>query len=170
MTYDPQRHHRRSIRLKGYDYSRPGAYYVTICAQNRECLFGGIVDGRTQLFDPGKILVKWWDAIPNHFPNVKLDEYVVMPNHMHGIIFIVEEMSNVGRGEMTSPLPKHRHKPTLGQIMGYLQYQCTKEINQLFGTPGAKVLHRNYYEHIVQNENELNRIRRYIIENPMKRE
>ena len=83
------KHNRRSIRLQGFDYSQAGAYFVTICAQNRECLFGEIVDGEMWLNDAGRVVQKCWDDILVHFPYVEMDECVVMPNHVHGIIAIV---------------------------------------------------------------------------------
>ncbi len=97
--FDPQKHHRRSIRLKGYDYSSEGAYYVTIVAQGRECLFGEIIDGEMYLNRYGEIVQKWWNEIPVHFLNVELGAFVIMPNHVHGIIYIVTEC----RGEVLSP-------------------------------------------------------------------
>lgn len=100
--FDPQKHHRRSIRLKGYDYSSEGAYYVTIVAQGRECLFGEIIDGEMHLSQYGEIIQKWWDEILVHFPNVELGAFVIMPNHVHGIIFIIDNR----RGEVISP---HHH-------------------------------------------------------------
>ena len=90
MRFDPERHHRRSIRLKGYDYRKSGAYFVTICTQNRECLFGEIVDGQMILNDVGRMVQSLWDELPRHFPNVELDAFGAMPNHVHGIIMIRE--------------------------------------------------------------------------------
>ena len=101
MKYNLVIHHRRSIRLQGYDYSLLGAYFVTICTQNRVCLFGEIADGKIVLNNAGKIAKQCWLEIPNHFPNVSLDQYVIMPNHVHGIIIIngnddKTNMNNVG--------------------------------------------------------------------------
>ncbi len=92
MKYDPEKHHRRSIRLGGYDYSQPGAYFITLCTHNRQCLFGDVVNGKMVLNGYGKIVEHCWLEIPQHFEHVELDEYVVMPNHIHGIIII----KNVG--------------------------------------------------------------------------
>lgn len=104
--FDPQKHHRRSVRLKGYDYSSEGAYYVTIVAQGRECLFGEIVDGEMHLSKYGEIIQKWWDEIPVHFLNVELGAFVIMPNHVHGIILIIDNR----RGEVISPrVSPHDH-------------------------------------------------------------
>src|SRR4030095_4177746 len=86
MKFNPNIHHRKSIRLKDYDYTQLGAYFVTICTQNRECLFGGIFNGEMELNEKGQIVGECWKFIPNHFSGVELDEYVIMPNHFHGII------------------------------------------------------------------------------------
>jgi hypothetical protein len=88
MPYDPQKHHRRSIRLKGYDYTQPGAYYITLCTKARQCLFGDVVKGEMRLNSLGYIAFTCWQAIPNHFPHVELDAFVIMPNHLHGILVI----------------------------------------------------------------------------------
>jgi len=87
--YNPDIHHRRSIRLKGYDYSRAGLYFVTICCQNRAHLFGGIINGKMALNDAGEMIEKLWNEIPNDFTDIYLHEYITMPNHIHGIIEIV---------------------------------------------------------------------------------
>ena len=89
MKYNPDIRHRRSIRLQGFDYSQAGAYFVSICTQNRECLFGEIVEGKMVLNDAGRIVQTVWDDLPNHYLDVELDECVVMPNHVHGIVVIV---------------------------------------------------------------------------------
>jgi len=110
----PQKHHRRSIRLKGYDYASAGAYFVTIVTHGRECLFGEIVNGQIQLNVYGHAAAECWRALPEHFPNVELGAYVFMPNHVHGIIVIHDAGENgaavnpppvVGRG---MPRPYHR--------------------------------------------------------------
>ena len=93
MTYNPAIHHRRSIRLKGYDYSKAVLYFITICCYNRECLFGDVVNGEMVLNDAGKFADECWNIIPDHFPNAILHEYIIMPNHIHGII---ELLNNIG--------------------------------------------------------------------------
>jgi REP element-mobilizing transposase RayT len=93
---DPHQRHRRSIRLRDYDYAQVGAYFVTVCAQNRDCLFGEVMNGEVRLNSFGRIVAECWNAISKHFPNVELDESVVMPNHVHGIIIITLD---VRRGE-----------------------------------------------------------------------
>jgi REP element-mobilizing transposase RayT len=165
MIYNPDKHHRRSIRLKEYDYSQAGAYFVTICAQNRDCLFGDIIDREIQLNTVSKMVRMWWNYLPKKYPNVELDDYTIMPNHLHGIIVINDHYR---RGEVTSPLQSPLPQPTLGKIIAYFKYQSTKYVNQLHKTPGIKLWQRNYYEHIIRDENEINRIRKYIIENPLK--
>ena len=169
FKFDPQKHHRRSIRLPGYDYSQAGAYYVTIVTQRRTCLFGEIIDGEMYLSEYGKIVQKWWDEIPIHFPGVELGAFVIMPNHVHGIIFITTDR----RGKVLSPLddPKNNlqdvysdrtnnlggetpplRRPTLGQIVAYLKYQSTKEMNRIETDKViTKFWQRNYYEHVIRD-------------------
>jgi putative transposase len=91
MKFDPRIHHRRSIRLKGYDYRQAGGYFVTMVTQGREELFGEVVNGEMILNDAGEMIVRWWLQLPNKFPNVNVDIFVVMPNHFHGIIFIIDD-------------------------------------------------------------------------------
>ncbi|MBN1541561.1 transposase [candidate division KSB1 bacterium] len=180
MKYDPYIHHRRSIRLKGYDYSQAGAYFVTICTHNHECIFGEIIHGQMALNDAGRVVQTVWVDLPNHYPNIELDEYVVMPNHVHGIIVIVvgpdfKPAHVVGAGFKPAPTttrPDFKPAPTtrhgLPEIVRACKTFSARRINQMRGMPGAKLWQRNYYEHIIRNENELNRIRKYIINNPMK--
>ncbi|MGQ9852490.1 MAG: transposase, partial [Candidatus Oleimicrobiaceae bacterium] len=88
MPYKPEKHHRRSIRLKGYNYTQAWAYFVTICTQNRECLFGEIVNGQMVLNDAGRMIQMVWGAIPEHYPGIKTDAFVIIPNYIHGIVVI----------------------------------------------------------------------------------
>jgi REP element-mobilizing transposase RayT len=103
MKFDPDRHHHRSIRLKGYDYAQAGAYFVTICAQDRACLFGAITDREMQMNDAGEMIARWWEEVPHKFPSVELDLFVVMPNHFHGIIVLAD--SPVGADLRVCPDP-----------------------------------------------------------------
>src|SRR3990172_159079 len=89
MTYAAAKHHRRSIRLRGYDYTQAGAYFVTICTQNRECVFSEVVEGQMLLNGPGQMVESVWRELPQHYPGVQVDAFVVMPNHLHGIIVLV---------------------------------------------------------------------------------
>ena len=175
---------RRAMRLRDYDYSQPGAYFVTICAQHRKCLFGTITDGKMQLNEIGQIVVECWNHIRQHFPSVELGESVIMPNHFHGIISwgITEarasyplENINTRRGEISSSvntnLTRSRDEvplPALGKIMAYFKYQSTKQINQHYNTPGTRVWQRNYHDHIIRDDPDLQRLRQYIQDNPMK--
>jgi len=96
--YDPDRHHRRSIRLPGYDYGTAGAYFVTICTYQHACLFGDVIDGMMELSDLGTRVAAAWRAIPDKTPGVALDAWVVMPNHIHGIIVITAPLADIGAG------------------------------------------------------------------------
>jgi len=164
MNYNPKIHHRRSMRLKDYDYSQAGVYFVTICSQNRDCLFGEIVDDRMRLNKYGIIAKDEWRRSEQIRKEIKLDEFIVMPNHLHGIIFIENTVGANGR----SPLHrKNMGSKTLSSFMAGYKSFVTKQINILRQTPGILVWQRNYYEHIIRNETELNKIREYIIYNPV---
>jgi len=264
MRFDPERHRRRSMRLKGYDYSQAGAYFVTICTQGRACLFGEVVDGEMRLNDAGRMVVAEWERLPALFPNVVLDAFVVMPNHIHGIVILTDpaddatdgataigatisgattggaatggattrvapttagdDATPVGAGLVPAlstmarddaipvgagivpvpsvpapstpaqsvpapsvPVPSTPAQsvpapstpapsvpaPTLGDVIGAFKSRVTVEytrgVKTLGWTPFDKRLwQRNYYEHIIRNEEALNRIRRYIVENPIR--
>jgi len=169
MSLVVQRNQRRSIRLKDYDYSQEGAYFVTICTQGKACILGKVVNGEMRVNGYGNVVNKCWNEIPIHFSNVEIDESVVMPNHIHGIVTIVnncrgEVTSPTQKGAATAPLQKH----TLGQIIAYFKYQTVKSINQTHKTPGNRIWQRNYYEHVIRNEADLNEIRQYILDNPVQ--
>lgn len=167
---------RRATRLRGYDYSQPGAYFVTICAQHRKCLFGTIIDGKMQLNEIGQIVVEYWNYIPQHFLSVELGESVIMPNHIHGIV----ACNPVGAGSPRPPAEQqskhttvgerspHLTPPALGKIVAYFKYQSTKHINQHRNTPGTRIWQRNYHDHIIRDDPDLQRIRQYVQDNPMK--
>jgi len=172
--FDPARHHRRSIRLKNYDYSQPGAYFITIVTHQREKLFGDVINGEMRLNDAGKIARQcWWD-IPRHFPHVKLDEFVIMPNHIHGILIFVAAgtKNDIAGAKNFSPLqsqssnmPKSPSR-TVGSVVRGFKIGVTKWFRQ--NTDVYNVWQRNYYEHIVRNKTELRRIRQYILQNPKR--
>jgi putative transposase len=182
MKYNPDKHHRRSIRLKGYDYSQEGAYFITLCINKRLCLFGDVVDDEVQLNDAGKMLQTWWDKLSGKYENIKLDEYIIMPNHMHGIIFIVGADPCVcpkGQTVQTQPEGEHAGSPLqnnvipLSRMIQWFKMMSTNEyiinVKQKNWLPFYKKLwQRDYYERIIRNENELNKIRDYIIYNPHK--
>lgn len=170
MKYDPNKHHRRSIRLKCYDYSQPGAYFVTIVTHQRQCIFGRIVDGKMRLNEWGEIAKQCWNEIPQHYPNVTLDEYVIMPNHIHGIIILNENNTNdliVGVQNFEPPRNEYQHiiPKSIGSIVRGFKIGVTKWFRQ--HTDIYTVWQRNYYEHIIRNETELQNIRQYILNNPM---
>ena len=152
---------RRSIRLQGYNYSRPGAYFVTICTRNRECIFGDIVNADMVLNEYGIIVRDEWIKSAEIRDECELDEFVVMPNHFHGIMWIRAHCRGDRPVAPTGPRPH-----SLGSLMAGFKPAATKRINKLRRTPGAKLWQRNYYERIIRNDDELHRIREYIINNP----
>ena len=148
---------RRSLRLKGYDYSQAGAYFVTICTHNRECLFGGVLDGHMRLNDAGRSIQAAWETLPHFYPHAVLDAVVVMPNHVHGIIILV------GAGFKPAPTGICYGLP---ELIRAVKTFSSRRINELRGTPGATVWQRNYFERVIRNDNEMHRIREYIFNNP----
>ena len=167
MKYNPAKHHRRSIRLKGYDYTRSGLYFITICTYQKQCLFGDILDKQLRLNDFGNTASECWQAIPKHFPKIKLDEFVIMPNHIHGILFITDNHRGKAlpcsyKGKFGNPVAG-----SIPTIIGSYKSAVTKRINIIRNSKGSSLWQRNYYEHIIRNEESLNRIREYIINNPL---
>ncbi len=166
---------RRSIRLQGYDYSQAGAYYVTICTQDRACLFGQVKGGEMVLNEVGKIVEEEWLNTEKIRGNVQLDEFVIMPNHLHGIIIINDRrgvlnmpilntpISNMFKGECHSPL--RGASKNFGAIIRGYKSAVTKWFRQ--NTNIYNVWQRNYYEHIIRNGNDYDRIVKYIHDNPM---
>ncbi|KPL82164.1 hypothetical protein SE15_13880 [Thermanaerothrix daxensis] len=236
MRYDPTKHHRRSIRLKGYDYSQAGAYFITIVTQDRACLFGEVVDGAMRLNEYGRIVEFTWHDLVNHVTGIVLDTFVVMPNHVHGIVIITDAPDDVTVGAGSEPAPTATNpaptatkpaptttnlaptitkpapttmepaptatKPApatmepaptttepaptttdraptitttakpkrhaLPEIIRQFKTFSARRINQCRQTANVAVWQRNYYEHIVRDEHALNRIRRYILDNPAR--
>jgi putative transposase len=179
MKCNPEKHHRRSIRLKNYDYSKEGYYFITICTHNRECLFGEIEMGKMKLNAIGDIVEFTWKDLPN-YNKIILDYFIIMPNHIHGIIQI--NHSGVGAGSKPA-LQNAGSKPALeradlesaptkiqplSEIIRQFKTFSTRRIKQKQNTIGVPIWQRNYYEHIIRNNNELNKIRQYIQENPYK--
>jgi REP element-mobilizing transposase RayT len=180
MPFDPQVHHRRSIRLKGYDYALPGAYFVTMLAYQKKCLFGNILGDKVVFSEIGKKVRDCWLRLPKTF-NIRLDEWVIMPNHLHGIIWILDS----GMGEATAQTDYHDFKSfpavaspqqrpigtkpgSLGAIIQNFKTVSTRKSNQMQGTPGVSIWQRNYFERIIRDEEEWGRIRLYIQENPAR--
>jgi len=136
MKYNPDKHHRRSIRLQGYDYSQPGIYFITLCTQNRECLFGEILNGEMRLNEFGKIAHQCWLEMPHHFPHVQLDEFVIMPDHIHGIIVLNNIVGAKKFSPQPMPTPQRNITPfrspskTIGSIIRGFKIGVTKEFRQ----------------------------------------
>lgn len=168
MPYDPEQHNRRSIRLDGYDYGQPGAYFVTICTYKRMGLFGEVMDGQMRLTPFGRIVADEWRRTERVRDNVRLDAFVMMPNHVHGIIVITRRPDRCRGESQFAPTMREFRSPshTLGAIVRGFKGAATRRINRLRGAPGEPVWQRNYYEHIVRNWRDLERIRQYIAENP----
>ncbi|HXF47866.1 MAG TPA: transposase [Verrucomicrobiae bacterium] len=163
---------RRSIRLRGYDYSREGGYFITICTGNRESLFGEIIDGQMRLNDLGLIVQKVWDELPEHYPSIELDKFVIMPNHIHGIIILVgaglkPALSTPRAGLKPAPTGENSKKRSLAEIVRAFKTFSARRINEFRRMPGLPIWQRNYYEHIIRNESSLNKIREYIKGNPL---
>ena len=190
--YNPQMHNRRSIRFKGYDYTQAGLYFITICCQNRACLFGEIENGKMMLNDAGAIANDCWLNIPNHFPNAILHEYVIMPNHVHGIIELVGANNHSPVSELHSPktVGANNHSPktknvsvigdnraknvsplrspskTVGSVVRGFKIGVTKWMRQ--NTDIFHIWQRNYWEHIIRDDISYENISQYIINNPTK--
>jgi REP element-mobilizing transposase RayT len=157
MVYDPRQHHRRSIRLPGYDYSQSGVYFVTVVCRERALLLEDVT-ART-------IVNEAWRWLGSRYEYVQLDEHVVMPNHLHGILIL----GGVRRGgSRTAPTPQSTKWKPLGRLVAVFKTVSTKRINAVRGTSGLPFWQRNYYERIIRDEDEMTRIRRYVIENPAR--
>jgi REP element-mobilizing transposase RayT len=211
MTYNPAEHHRRSIRLKEYDYSLPGSYFITNCTQDHVCLFGEIINGEMILNEMGKIIADEWIKSAKIRNEIQFDEWVIMPNHFHAIAVISRVISRrddrpvipekitlpivtkqddrpVIPEKITLPIvtkqddrpviptvaippiisarPNGPKPQSIGALMAGFKSAVTTRINRLRRTPGVNIWQNNYWEHIIRDENECNRIRQYIIENP----
>lgn len=159
-----------------YNYADTGAYFVTICAHDRKCLFGSINAETMQPNQAGEMLEEWWIELSKKFPEIGLDEYVVMPNHFHGIVIIGEELAEDLRGRRSERDEKgrpHRGAPTLGAILGWFKAMTTNAyiqgIKERDWPPfSQKLWQRSYYDRVIRNDDELSLIRQYIISNPAK--
>ncbi len=191
--YNPDQHHRRSIRLQGYDYASAGSYFITICAHQRQCLFGEITDRQMMLNELGQCVRSVWMNLPQHFRSLELDKFIVMPNHIHGILSLC---TTDGRGEAfasrsgnhnvnphanASPLREDRaslrqnktHPPengtqpqSIAAIIQNFKSVSTRKINRMNQSSGRTIWQRNYYEHIIRDDRALQTIRQYIQNNP----
>ncbi|HDS29409.1 MAG TPA: transposase [Firmicutes bacterium] len=211
MKFNPECPHRRSIRLHGYDYSLPGAYFITICVQNGKCLFRKIQDAKMHLNEPGRMIKNIWDELPIHYDGVEIDEFIVMPNHVHGIIVltgnhrdgvqtgqprgVAPTTDHAGAGPRACPVDQTSTNNGLSQtacpidssskislikkslslpdvIHRFKTLTTRRYIDGIKQSGWAsfekRLWQRNYYEHIMRNEESLNCIRDYIINNPLK--
>jgi putative transposase len=183
MTNIHDIHHRRSIRLKDYDYAQTGAYFVTVCAWKKEYLFGEIKDGEMMLNEHGEIVAKCWHDLPNHYHHAQLDEFVIMPNHVLGIIMLTAVVGAGFKPALTKPAlvetrwaglkpaptkntPAKRH--VLPEIIRAFKTFSSRRVNIIRTTSGVPLWQRNYYEHVIRNEPEMHAIREYIHSNPLK--
>ena len=180
MPYNPEKHHRRSIRLKGYDYSQPGIYFVTLCIHRRECLLGEVIEGVMQLSAAGRIVEKEWLRNALVRRNVELDAFVIMPNHLHGLIILTDnpkvvprrnalpENLNSIKGYTQTNRPKGPVSGSLGAIIGQFKSLSGKRINRIRKSPGVSVWQRDFHDHIIRHEVALENIRQYIVKNPQR--
>ena len=194
MPYDPKRHHRRSIRLKGYDYSQAGLYFITICTHQRKCVFGKIESNEMVLNDFGIVANDQWIKLADRYPNFELDVFQIMPNHMHGIIMlndvgagfppapIANPNDTIGQPQGIAPTTTDENSmntigqpqgitPTVGDMIGAYKSLVANECLEIFKNRNldifmGKLWQRNYYEHIIHNEKSYKRISEYIINNP----
>lgn len=173
--FDPQKHHRHSIRLPNYDYAQPGAYFVTIVAWHRECLFGEGVGEEMRLNDIGKIIRWEWLELPKRLHFLELGAFVVMPNHFHGILIFHENVGATRQGltgsdfsELDgSPLPRGPKPASLGAVMAQFKSHVTKRLWRISSLQGTPIWQRNYYEHIIRNDCDLQTKTDYIEANPL---
>lgn len=157
---------RKSPRLQGYDYSREGAYFVTICTHGRAYLFGDVVDKQMRFNDVGSIADQMWYTIPQHHPHVELDAFVVMPNHVHGIIVINRD--SVGTGHAPSATNPQTTKQTLGVAIGAYKSAITKAVNRMMGLRAPLMWQLRFHDHIIRNAHELDNFRVYVADNPAR--
>jgi putative transposase len=167
MVFNPEIHHRRSIRLKGFDYSCPGDYFITVCVIKKELFFGKIVDHQMILNEIGELVKQEWLNTQKIRENIVCDEFVVMPNHIHGILRLNYDCrGTLPRAHSIEKFgkPLSNSVPT---IIRLFKSTSTKQINSLRGIPGTIIWQRNYYEHVIRNEVELMQIRKYVKSNPL---
>ena len=176
------RPNRKSPRLPGYDYTQSGAYFVTICTAQREYLFGDIVGDEMIYTESGEIAVQCWQNIPHHFPAIEVDCFIVMPNHVHGILFITEDlmandvgtryisslqnMADVQSNTETKRYTIGAKSGSLGAIVGTYKAAVTRTIHAKISNTNGRIWQERYHDHIIRNERSLNQLRAYIINNP----
>ncbi len=189
MPYDPERHHRQSVRWRDHDYATGGTYFVTLVTLDRECLFGDVRDGEIRLNELGLIVDREWAHSAIIRPEVTIDVFTVMPNHLHGLVTInpkegpivgahggapfsvvtnagVDQPLLVTSGRAHHRAPLQRSPRSLGSMIAAFKQVSTVAINIQRGTPGSKIWQRSFHEHIVRDETDFDRIAWYIVSNP----
>ena len=166
---------RINLRLRDYDYSQRGGYFVTVCVKNMECVLGKVVNEKMELSRTGEIASKYWMDISNHFNSVEIDEFVVMPNHVHGIIMInglvgagftpAHAARNLGK--LVENWATARVSPTLSQVIGSYKSLTTNKVHNE-NLHNGKLWQRSFYDRVIRSDEELNRVREYILNNPVK--
>jgi putative transposase len=179
MPYDPKKHHRRSIRLRGHNYSGGGAYFITICVQDKQCMLGRVVDSRMALSECGQVVQDVWDMLPQRFPTLVLDAFQLMPNHLHAVLVIpgtgLEPSLALATGAaviQTGPqavgTENSTRTPSMGEVVGVFKSISTIAVNCLEARAGRRLLQENFFEHIIRRMDELEKIRDYIRQNPAR--
>ena len=164
--FDPNIHRRRQVRLNGYDYSNGGAYFVTICTHEKRNVFSRVLDGTLQLHPYGRIADECWQQIPEHYPHVALDEWIIMPNHLHGILILTTDSNNIAPASFGKT-----QIGTVSAIINNFKGAVTRAINTSRveqNLSAVIVWQSRFYDRIIRNEKELNATRNYIIENPSR--
>jgi len=179
LTYDPKKHHRRTIRLRGHNYSGGGAYFITICVQDKQCMLGRVVDSRMTLSECGEVVQHVWETLPERFPILVPDAFQLMPNHLHAILVIpgtgLEPSLALATGTtVIQPSPQavgtesRTRTPSMGQVVGAFKSISTIAVNRLEARAGRRLLQENFFEHIIRSVDELEKIRDYIRQNPAR--
>jgi REP element-mobilizing transposase RayT len=172
MVYDPEKHHRRSIRLRGYDYRSDGAYFLTVCTRDRACVFGSVTGPAVNLSRRGMIASNCWHDVPNHRPYVVLDQFIVMPNHVHGIFWIEDGLADDCRADTCVALHHHGNQHprppagSVGAIVGSYKAAVSREINRLRPGAARDLWQPNYFEHVIRTDRGLEAAREYVRANP----
>jgi REP element-mobilizing transposase RayT len=164
---------RRSVRLRGFDYRHAGAYFATVCTFRRACILADIVEDQIRLTAAGRVIESAWQMIPEFFPHVELDWFVVMPNHLHGILILHDALrAKHPIGPDASPLqgsrPRGTRSGTLSAVMQTAKAMTTRRVHAIPGMEGIRLWQRGFYDHVIRGDTELNRIRSYIEENPLR--
>lgn len=171
MACQPPDHHRRSVRLAGYDYRWPGAYFVTLCTYRHRCVLGQVVGEETVFSELGELVARCWSEIPAHSDRASLGEFVIMPNHLHGIIVLAGRGTPQRPKVAACPYDAQRRfgeaqRGPLATIIGVYKSVVTRRVNAQLGASGTPFWQRNYYEHVIRDASDWGRIATYIASNP----